>query len=141
MNRVELNVISTHDDGIVQLGITIASLRRCAYHETYLYPESMAAFAESLMQFPQSQASEAVFECGSREARAHDFIRLRTFVLKSNGHSALEVDSRMRGEPPACAELHFYVPGMPADFNRVGLELSAWLQSPTERLVVEWQDG
>lgn len=141
MNRVDFNVIWTDDDGMLQLGLTVASRTRCAYHETYLYPETMATFAQSLTQFPESQASEAVFECGSREPGAHDFFRMRAFVLKPNGHSALEVESRMRGDPPACAEFHFYVPGMPADFNRLGVELLAWLRLPSERLVVEWQDG
>lgn len=42
---------------------------------------------------------------------------------------------------PATASCHFYLPGMPADFNALGTAVSAWLHDPKETLHVEWKNG
>ena len=33
------------------------------------------------------------------------------------------------------------IPGMPADFNRIGAELATWLNEPGEPLRIEWKNG
>lgn len=139
MSRVEIKVLWTDDDGMLEAGFKIASSIHCTYHETYLYPESLATFAKSLIGFPESTDSEVVLKCGSADPKFRDSLELRAFVSNPGGHSALEVRSIVRGTPPVSAETHFYVPAMPADLNRLGAELSAWLESPTENLVVEWK--
>jgi hypothetical protein len=42
--------------------------------------------------------------------------------------------------PVLRAEVHFFIPGMPADFNRLGSELTKWLADTSEPLRVEWKN-
>jgi len=137
---MEFEVIWTDTDEMLQLGIKVSSRKNSAYHETYVYPDELAKFAGQLRGFPENAKSEVVFQCGSMDPKFHDFIRMRIFVLKSNGHSALELESDVRGIPPVCANVHFYVPGMPSDFNRLGTELGTWLKDPRDPLMVEWKN-
>jgi hypothetical protein len=141
MNAIELTVVWTHDDQMLELGIRASSRAHTLYHETYVYPGALAAFGEKLKAFPQDVAAEATMECGSKDPKFHDYLRLHLFVLKPMGMSALEIESVIRGSPPLRAESHFFIPGMPADFNRFGSELVTWVENPDRPLRVEWQDG
>jgi hypothetical protein len=141
MSRIEFEVLWTDDDGMLQLGIAASSSTHTAYHETYVYPKGLSEFATSLLSFPANLKAEAILECGSKDPQWHDYLRLRVFVLKPTGHSAMEVDSDVRGAPPVCATTHFYATGEPADFNRLGAEILKWLDDPAARLVVEWRDA
>jgi len=49
------------------------------------------------------------------------------FLLSRRGPSALEVESDLREYPPGRAVVHFFMPGMPANFNKLGSELLGWL--------------
>ncbi len=131
----------TDDDGMLELSIRASSRAHTLYHETYVYPDALVAFGEKLKAFPQSATSEVALECGSKDPQFHDYIRLHLFVLKPTGSSALEIESEIGGSPPLRAENHFFIPGMPADFNRFGSELVAWVKNPDRPLRVEWQDG
>jgi hypothetical protein len=106
-----------------------------------LYPNDLATFADALKAFPRDTKSEVVLEAGSKDPKWHGYLRLRVFVLNATGHSAMEVESDVRGSPPVSATSHFYVPGTPADFNRLGSEMSDWVKNPIDRLVVEWRDA
>jgi hypothetical protein len=141
MSRVELSVVWTDDDGMLQLSIKTVSPTHASVQETYLYPDNLAKFADELRSFPRDTKSEVVLESGSKDPKWHDYLRLRVFVLKPTGYSAMEVESDVRGSPPVSATSHFYVPGTPADFNRLGSEMSDWLKNPIGRLVVEWRDA
>ncbi|HXS92152.1 MAG TPA: hypothetical protein VN705_22535 [Steroidobacteraceae bacterium] len=141
MNFLELTVLSTDDDGMVQLGVRAASSTHAAYHETHLYPDSLASFGEELKGFPRAVDTEVVLECGSKDPKWHDYFRMRVFLLKATGRSALELESEVRGTPPVRAESHFFIPGMPADFNRLGSGLVAWLANPSDPFRVEWRNG
>jgi len=141
MNSVEFTVLWTDDDSMIQLAVKASSCIHATYNETYLYPEDLGAFATALKQFPQSSADEVVLECGSKDPKWHDYLRLRVFLLSPRGPSALEVESEVRGDPPHCAETHFFIPGLPADFNRMGSELIAWLVDTHLPLKIEWRSG
>lgn len=123
MNALRFTVLWTDDDGMTQLAVTASSPVHATYHETYVYPDSLEEFAAALKEFPRGSADEVVLECGSKDPKWHDYFRMRVFLLRLTGFSALEVESEVRGDPPVCAEAHFFIPGMPADFNRMGSEL------------------
>lgn len=141
MNSVEFTLLWTDDDGMFQLGARASSAAHAAYHEVYVYPEQLTAFANELREFPRDVRSEVVLESGSKDPKWYGYMRMRVFVLKATGKSALEFESEVRGEPPVRAESHFFVPGMPADFNRMGAELAVWLKEATEPMRIEWSNG
>jgi hypothetical protein len=141
MNVVELTILWTDDDGMLQLAVRATSPTHSAYHETYVYPDSLASFAQELREYPRAVGAEVVLECGSKNPKWHDYLRMRIFMLTSTGQSALELESEVRGSAPSRAEAHFFVPGMPADFNRLGAEIVAWLSNPSERFRIEWRNG
>lgn len=140
MNSVEFTVIWTDDDGMIKLAVKALSSLHAAYHETYLYAECLEEFATALKAFPRSSTDEAVLESGSKDPKGHDYLRLRVFLLSRRGPSALEVESEVRDDPPVRAEAHFFIPGMPGDFNRIGSELIAWLGDTRFPLRVDWRD-
>jgi hypothetical protein len=140
MNAIELTVVWTDDDQMLKLGVHASNHAHSVYHETYVYPDALAAFGEKLKAFPQTSTCEVTIECGSREPRFHDYIRLHVFVLKPTGQSALEIESEIRGSPPLSAESRFFISGVPADFNRLGSELVAWVKNPDRPLRAEWQN-
>jgi hypothetical protein len=141
MNFLELTALWTDDDGMFQLAVRASSAAHTAYHETYLYPDSLASFADGLKSFPSATSADVVLESGSKDPKWHDYFRMKVFLLKPTGQSALELESQVRGSPPVRAEFHFFIPGMPADFNRIGAELATWLANPSDPLRVEWQNG
>ena len=140
MNSLEFTVLWTDDDSMFQLAVKASSSVHAMYHETYLYPDSLEEFATSLKEFPRSSADEVILECGSKDPKWHDYFRMRVFLLKRTGPSALEVESEVRGDPPVRAEAHFFIPGMPADFNRMGSALSAWLTDTRLPMRFEWRN-
>lgn len=105
-----------------------------------IYPDSLEEFAIALREFPRSSADEVVLECGSKDPKWYGYFRMRVLLLKRTGPSALEVESEVRGDPPVRAEAHFFIPGMPADFNRMGSELIAWLADTRLPLRIKWRD-
>lgn len=140
MNSLEIEILWTDDDGMVKLAVRASSFTHAAYHETYLYPDDLAAFAAELKEYPRANDHEIALECGSKAPNVHDYFRLRVFLLKRTGPSALEFESEVRGDPPYSAESHFFIPGWPADFNRLGSELIAWLADPSAPLRIEWEN-
>jgi hypothetical protein len=141
MNSVVFTVLWTDYDTMIKLGVKASSSIHAMYHETYLYPESLEEFAAALKDFPQSSTDEVVLESGSKEPKWHDYIPMRVFLLKLTGSSALEIESEVRGGPPVRAEAHFFIRGMPADFNRMGSALIAWLADTRMPLRIEWTDA
>src|SRR5690606_28437008 len=99
------------------------------------------AFAEALTHFPTGANSEYQLVCGAKDPAWHDYLRMQASLIRATGQSVLEIESQVRGSPPATAECHFYVAGMPADFNAMGAAISAWVQNPREMLHVEWKNG
>jgi hypothetical protein len=139
MNSIELTVLWTDDDGMLKLTVKVSSLVHATYHnEAYLYPDSLQEFASALKEFPRDSADEVVLESGSKEPKWYGYLRLRVFLLSPRGPSALEVESEVREDPPVRAEAHFFIPGMPADFNRMGAALTSWLADTTHPLRFEW---
>ena len=126
---------------MVQLAVKVSSSFHAAYHETYLYPDSLEAFAAALKEFPRGTADEVVLECGSKDPKYYDYLRMRVFLVKPTGASALELESEVRGDPPVRAEAHFFIPGMPADFNNLGSALIGWLADTSLPLRFEWRSG
>ena len=141
MNCLEFTVLWKDYDGMLKLAVKASSAAHAAYHETYVYPNALATFADGLKNFPPASGAELALECGSKDPKWHDYFRMRALLLGPTGQSALEFESEVRGDPPVRAECHFFVAGMPADFNRMGVELAAWMVEPTEPLRVEWQNG
>ena len=139
MNFLEFTILWTDYDGMFKLAVRASSSTHAAYHETYLYPEDLEAFATELKDYPRASDAEVVLECGSKALNFHDYFRLRVFLLKLTGHSALEFESEVRGDPPLRAESHFFIPGWPADFNRLGSKLIAWLADTSAPVRIEWE--
>ena len=139
VNSVKFRVLWTDGDGMVQLAVTVSGSTHTAYDEPYLYPDDLEAFANELKEFPRSAGAEVILECGSKDTNAYGYFRMRVFLLKPMGLSALEFESEVRGDPPDRAEAHFFMPGMPADFNRMGSQLIDWLADTTEPLLIEWK--
>lgn len=52
----------------------------------------------------------------------------------------MEVESNLREDPLDRAVVHFFMPGMPANFNKLGSELLAWLADTRLPLRIEWRD-
>ena len=140
MNSVEFTVLWTDHDGMVQLAVKASSSVHATYHESYLYPDDLEEFATALKEFPRSSGDEVVLECGSQDPKWYGYFRMRVFLLSLRGPSALEIESEVRGDPPVRAEAHFFIPGMPADFNRMGSELIAWLTDTRVPLRIEWRN-
>jgi hypothetical protein len=141
MNSLELKVLWMDSDEMLQVGIKASSELHATYHEAYVYPESLKAFADQLKAFPQTGRAEAILESGSKDPKFYGSLRLRVFCLKPTGQSAMEVESEVRAAPPLFAKGHFYIPGMPADFNRMGHSIASWLEKPDDLLHVEWSNG
>lgn len=141
MNFLELKILWTDDDGMVKLGVRVSSVTHAAYHETYLYPEDLEAFAAELKEYPRGIDAEVVLESGGKGPKVHDYFRLRVFLVKRTGLSALEFESEVRGDPPLRSESHFFLPGWPADFNRMGSELLAWLADTSAPVRIEWESN
>ena len=141
MNSVEFAVVWTDYDGMFKLAVKASSFTHAAYHETYLYPDQLEAFASGLMEFPQGAGAEVVLESGGKDPNVHDYFRMRVFLLNPLGPSALEIESEVREDPPVRAEIHFFIPGFPADFNRMGSELIRWLRDTSAPLRIEWKNG
>ena len=141
MNSLQLTVLWKDYDGMLSLAVRATSAAHSAYHETYVYPSSLSKFAEGLKGFPSPSGEELALECGSKDPKWHDYFRMRVLLVKPTGQSALEFESEVREDPPFRAECHFFVAGLPADFNRMGAELAAWLAEPAKPLRVEWQNG
>ena len=139
MNSVQFRILWTDDDGMIELAVKASGSTHTAYHKTYLYPYELEAFAAGLRDFPQVASPEVVLTSGSKDPKSYDYFRLRVLLLKPTGYSALEFDSEIRGDPPNRAEVHFFLPGLPADFNRMGSELSRWLTDTSEPLLFEWK--
>jgi len=140
MNFLEFKILWTDYEGMVKLAVSGSSSTHAAYHETHLYPEDLKAFAEELKEYPRASDAEVVLECGGKGPNVHDYFRLRVFLLKVTGASALEFESEVRGDPPLRAESHFFIPGWPGDFNRVGTKLIAWLGDTSTPLRIEWNN-
>lgn len=141
MNFLEFTILWTDDDGMVQVAVKASSSFHATYHETYLYPHELEEFASALKEFPRGSTDEIVLESGSKDPKFQEFLRMRVLLLKPTGSSALEIESEVRGDPPLCAETHFFIPGMPADFNRMGSELITWLADSSLPLRIEWRNG
>ena len=139
MNSVEFTVLWTDYEGMFKLAVKASCPTHATYHETYMYPEELEAFAAELKEFPRAAAPEVVLESGAKDPQVYDYFRLRVFLLKPLGLSALEVESEVREHLPDRAEVHFFIPGMPADFNRMGSKLIGWLKDTSAPLVVEWK--
>jgi hypothetical protein len=139
-NFVEFTVLWTDDDSMVRLAVKASSSVHVTYHETYLYPDDLEEFATALKEFPRSSADEVVLECGSKDPKWYGYLRLRVFLLSRRGTAALEVESEVREDPPVRAEAHFFIPGLPADFNKMGSALIAWLSDTRPPLRFEWKD-
>lgn len=140
MNSVEFSVLWTDYDGMFKLAVRASSSTHAAYHEIYLNPEELEAFAAGLKGFPQGAGAEVVLESGAKDPKFYGYFRMRVFLLRPQGYSALELESEVREDPPVTAEVHFFMPGMPADFNRMGSELTRWLADTSGPLVIEWKD-
>ncbi|MFC4312199.1 hypothetical protein ACFPN2_24165 [Steroidobacter flavus] len=141
MNSLRFQVLWTDSDTMLSLAVTVSGSTHSTYHETYLYPETLTKFAAALENFPWNGATEASLESGAKDPQYHDYLRLRVFLIKPTGQSALEVESEVRGAAPLRAEAHFYVRGLPMDFNRVGAAINAWLTDTSAPLRVEWEDS
>ena len=129
----------TDDDGMFKLAVRVSSSVHATYHEGYLYPVSLEEFATALKEFPRDSSDEVVLECGSKDPKWYGYLRMRVFLLSRRGPSALEIESDIREDPPDRAEAHFFIPGMPADFNRMGAALTAWLADTKHPLRIEWR--
>ena len=140
MNSVEFTVLWTDYDGMFKLAVKGSSSLNAAYHETYLYPDDLEAFAAELKEFPRAAGAEVVLECGSKDPQWYGYFRMRVLLLSRRGPSALEIESEVREDPPVRAECHFFIPGMPADFNRLGSELTRWLADTSAPLCFEWKE-
>lgn len=140
MNFVEFTVLWTDHDGMFKLAVKASNSFHATYNETYVYPADLEEFATALKEFPQSSDDEVVLECGSKDPKWHGYLLMRVFLLSRRGPSALEVESEVREEPPVRAEAHFFIPGMPADFNKIGAALLTWLADTRLPLQIEWTD-
>ena len=140
MNSVELTVLWTDDDGMIKMAVKASSSLHATYNEAYLYPDSLEEFATALKEFPRNIEDEVVMECGSKDPKWHGYLRMRVFLLTPTGLSALEIESDVHEDPPDRAEAHFFIPGVPADFNRMGAELIAWLTDTSVPLRLEWRN-
>ena len=141
MNSVGFTVLWTDYDGMFKLAVRASSYTHMAYHETYMYPQELETFAAELKEFPRAAGAEVVLESGSKDnPKAYDYFRMRVFLLTPLGYSALEFESEVREEPPVRAESHFFIPGMPSAFNRMGSSLSGWLADTSAPLLIEWKN-
>jgi hypothetical protein len=140
-NSIELSLLWKDDDGLLGLAIRFSSAMHSLYHETCVYPVVLGQFAEGLKSFPSNPKAAVTLKCGSEDPKFLEYLRLCVFVLKPNGHSVLEIESEVRSDPPSREKCHFFIAGMPADFNRLGASIEAWIQRPNELFRMEWQDG
>jgi hypothetical protein len=65
---------------------------------------------------------------------------MRVFVLKLTGNLPWKSNLKFVEILRFLAEAHFFIPGMPADFNRTASELIAWLADTSLPLQIEWRD-
>lgn len=140
MNYLEFKVLWIDDDSMLQLAVRAANSFHAMHQEVYVYPEALEEFAAGLKEFPRDSAHEVVCESGSKDPQWYGYFRMRLFLLKPTGLSALEIESEVRLAPPLRAEAHFFIPGLPADFNRIGSELNAWPSDTTRPFRIEWSD-
>ncbi|MDR3403297.1 MAG: hypothetical protein P4L99_12440 [Chthoniobacter sp.] len=100
----------------------------------YTQPDDLKPFASALGAFPRGPGDEACFEVGSDLGRWAYHIYLRAYGFDSVGHSALEILTDNRTEPPDHARVHFAIRCEAASLNRLGNQLSQWIQNSDEPL-------
>lgn len=100
----------------------------------YTQPEDLEPFATALAAFSRSLRDEAAFEVGSDFGRWAYHIYLRAYTFDSVGHSALELLTDNRTQPPDHAKVHFAIRCEAASLNRLGAQLNQWLKHSDESL-------
>ncbi len=100
----------------------------------YTQPEDLQPFASALTAFPRYLHDEASFEVGSDLGRWAYHIYLRAYAFDSVGHSALELLTDNRTQPPDHARVHFAIRCEAASLNRLGTQLTQWLKDSDEPL-------
>ena len=100
----------------------------------YTQPDDLEPFASALTAFPRSLHDESCFEVGSDLGRWAYHIYLRAYTFDSVGHSALEILTDNRTEPPDHGRVHFAIRCEAASLNRLGKQLSEWLKHSDEHL-------
>lgn len=140
MPRIELKVIWTDDDDMLQLVVSASNGLTSSSMEVYAYPAEVEAFASGLEAFPRTARDEVVWESGSADPKWYGHMRLRAYVLDGSGHSALEVLMDVRGDPSDCTLSNFSLRGNPADFNELGRRINSWLAEPSAQFVGEWRN-
>jgi hypothetical protein len=138
MAKIELQVLWTDSDGMLQLAIVASNGQFSGVQETYLYPRDLIDFGSGLERFPANAEDEIVLESGSADPKWRDHLWLRALVLDARGHSAIHAKLEVRGTPPLCARSEFYIPADAATLNRLGSAIVRWAAEPSQPLVFEW---
>jgi len=98
----------------------------------YTQREDLESFASALGSFSGCIHDDVSFEIGSDRGRWAYHIHLRAYAFDSVGHSALEVLTDNRTQPPGYARVHFSIRCEVASLNRLGKELGEWLKHSEE---------
>jgi hypothetical protein len=141
MSRVELKVLSTDEDGTLQLEVGAANDRTSSRMELCAHADELLSFASGLEDFPAGPKGEVIWESGGPDPMWFGHIRLRAHVLNGSGHSALDVLMDVRDTPPNRAMSAFSLRCNPADLNELGRKIKVWLAQPSQQLTVEWRDA
>ncbi|CAN7737780.1 hypothetical protein LJR084_006494 [Variovorax sp. LjRoot84] len=124
---------------MLELRLTVTGGGYAAWEVVYVYPDSVALFAERLREFSGAVSEDAVLEVGSTEPHALNWLRLRAYVLDSVGHCAFQFASSRAGAPVITSKFDFSLPIEVAALNEMGKQLAIWALSCDAPLVFEAQ--
>ncbi len=138
MPYIELKRIWTDDDKMLQLEVTASNDGQVTNQDFYAYPDDLTDFGNKLQSFPKSLSDVVSLEYG-KDPQFYCYFLLRAIVLDSVGHSALEIMTDNRLEPPVKASSHFYMPSEVATINSFGKILKNWVVDMSLDCRFEWK--
>ena len=137
MSYIELEVIWSDDDGMIQVELTASNGAQVGKQDFYAYPEQLLEFGEKLSSFPSSMKDVVVLEYGE-DPKYYCHMLLRATVIANTGASAIEIKFENRLQPPMEAQVRFFIASEPASLNKLGKSLINWARLPSGKFRAEF---
>ncbi len=131
--------IWTDDDEMIQLDVCASNDSQVTTQDFYIYPKDLLKFGDALQHFPKNKDDIIDVEYGIEPNYCCYFL-LRAVVLDAVGHTAFELKTNNRLDPPIKAECHFYLPCEAATINKFGSKLVEWSNDMSKTFNYEWEN-
>jgi hypothetical protein len=133
---IYITVLSYNDDD-AEFGIKISNGQASGYLEIYEYYENLLAFAEQLLNFPESMYDDVQYTVGNEDSSWAYFLNLKACSLDSDGFDALYVNLDNHQTAPGSLKTEFFINTPPGSLNQLGELLKNWNPKEEEELIWE----